>query len=93
MKINKRFKDYIEQRVNWYRIMRGCTAMSFPLSQVDVDSIGNKLSADLSPENLACDGEISQKQVGVKFRKLNGVVKDLEKYCDSNNLHYPRISY
>ena len=92
MKINKRFKVYVDEK-NFFPILTGKPIIEFPLSQEDVDKLGDSLSSDLSPENLACDGEISAKQAGVKFRKLTGVVKDLEKYCDKNNLHYPRISY
>lgn len=92
MKINKRFQDYVNDR-NFWKEFRKEPIITFPLSQADVDDLGGRLSGDLSPENLACDGEISQKQVGIKFRRLNGVVKDIEKYCDKNNLHYPRISY
>jgi len=37
-------------------------SIKFPLSQEDVNVLGNKLSNELSPENLHCDGEISRNQ-------------------------------
>jgi len=92
-KINKRFQDYIDGKNYWNRITKQGDVVEFPLSQKNVDYLGNCLSSDLSPENLACDGEIRGAKLRSKANKLNGVVKDIEKYCDANNLHYPRIFY
>ena len=92
MVINKRFKSYIDEKNFWISVSSGYK-ISFPLSQGMVDNLGRYLSSDLSPENLHCDGEISAKQAGVKYRKLMGVVKDLNKYCEKKGLAKPDIYY
>ncbi len=38
-----------------------------------------KLEAELSPENLHCDGEITAKQARTKAVLFNGAIRDLEK--------------
>lgn len=92
MKINKRFQDYIDKMNHWNGIF-GKDEMTFPLSQSDVDALGGKLSNELSPENLYCDGEISRSQAQRKYNKLMNVVKDLNAYAKKNGLNEPRIYY
>ena len=92
MKINKRFQDYVDNSNRWNAVFKK-PEVKFPLSQKDVNDLGNKLSGELSPENLCCDGEISAKQAGVKFRKLSNVVKDLKAYANKNGLVEPNIDY
>lgn len=92
MKINKRFQDYID-KMNFWRSMTKGELITFPLSQEDVDMLGAKLSNELSPENLCCDGEISRSQALAKGRKLGNVVKDLQVYAQKNGLSGPVIEY
>jgi len=66
-------------------------SIKFPLSQEDVNVLGNKLSNELSPENLHCDGEISRNQAQRKYNKLMNVVKDLNVYAKKNGLCEPNI--
>lgn len=92
MKVSKRFQDYVTEKNFWAKVT-GQYVIEFPLSQDDADKIGQSLSSDLSPENLHCDGERPYAQAVARGRKLHGVVKDLEKYCDAHNLHYPQLYY
>lgn len=92
MKINKRFQKYVDEK-NFFPILTGKPIIEFPLSQADVDSLANKLSSDLSPENLACDGEISPSKARAKGKALGNVVKDLTAYCQKNGLRNPTIYY
>jgi hypothetical protein len=39
--------------------------------------LAERVSGDLSPENLSCDGECSRAEVNRKYRHLNAVKADL----------------
>lgn len=43
----------------------------------DRKEIAQSLDSDLSPENLTCDGELSEKQVRAKYRTLKRALKEL----------------
>lgn len=92
MKINKRFQKYIDQKNFWLERVSG-ELIEFPLSQENVVSLVNSLSNNLSPENLACDGEISRSQAQVKYNKLMNVYKDINKYGEKYNLVVPELYY
>jgi hypothetical protein len=44
----------------------------------DRQSIANMIDSALSPENLACDGELSRAQINRKYRELTGAAKELQ---------------
>lgn len=46
-------------------------------SPKDRQAIANRLDAALSPENLACDGEISPTEVARRYRFLSGAAREL----------------
>ena len=92
MRINKRFQKYIDEK-NFMFILRNERVVTFPLTQANVDYLAGRLSSDLSPENLACDGEISRSKAQAKGRVLGNVVKDLTAYCQKNGLRNPTINY
>jgi hypothetical protein len=46
-------------------------------SAKDRQEIANRLDAALSPENLACDGEIPRAEVARRYRFLSGAAKEL----------------
>lgn len=64
----------------------GRVEMKLPLSQSDVDTLVDRLSAQLSPENLSCDGEIPMREVRARTKLYQGAYKDLGKYCVKNGL-------
>lgn len=41
-------------------------------------SIADSIDADLSPENLSCDGELPRNQVQAKLRQLTQAAKELK---------------
>jgi hypothetical protein len=45
----------------------------------DRQSIANSIDAELSPENLTCDGELSRAQVQARYNELMAVAKELQK--------------
>ena len=74
----KNLQAYIDQKNSWTRFFNA-PAITFPLTQAEVNSITSGLDSDLSPENLHCDGEISQAAAMRKLRKLNKVCAELLK--------------
>ena len=86
-------KHYIDNRNSWNSFFPGSTAITFPLTQAEVNSIAGSLDSDLSPENLHCDGEASLTHVRAKAKQLNLVSKQLEQYCLDNWLDTPVLEY
>ena len=66
---------YVAQKNTWTRIFKG-RELSL-LNAEDRQAIANSLDADLSPENLTCDGELRGAQVQQKFRYLTRCAEEL----------------
>ena len=81
---------YIDDMNRWNAIF-GMAPMTLPLSQKDADALSDKLSSELSPENLHCDGEISQAEAQRKYNYYGKVIKELENYCLNNWLNTPVV--
>ena len=66
---------YVEQKNRWNAIFGG--------KELDVRNaedrkrIAEMIDADLSPENLTCDGELSRAQVQAKYNMLCKAAQDL----------------
>lgn len=45
----------------------------------DRQKIANSIDAELSPENLTCDGELSRSQVQARYNELIKVAHELQK--------------
>jgi len=86
----KNLQAYIDQKNTWNTIF-GQAPMTFPLSQTDADKIASTLDSDLSPENLHCDGEISQTQAQNKYNYYGRVIKELDRYCAGQGLTMPQV--
>jgi len=83
---------YVDDMNRWNAIF-SIAPIAMPLSQADADSISDKLSSELSPENLHCDGEISQAQAQRKYRHFTAVEKALRSYCAKNALTFKELMY
>ena len=55
--------------------------------------IANHLGSRLSPENLACDGELSYSQIKSKLKYLNNIELEFHKHCDSVGITRQEILY
>ena len=86
----KNLQTYIDQKNAWGNIF-GKPGITFPLDQKTVDDLARSLDGDLSPENLHCDGEISQRQAQAKYNFYGRVIKELETYCLNNWLTTPTV--
>ena len=82
--------DYVKQRNDWMAIF-GEAPYKFPLDQEAVRALGARLDSELSPENLHCDGEISQAEAMRKYNFLSEVCDELNIYCDALGLERPVI--
>ena len=86
----RNLNNFIDDINNWGSFFKR-SQITFPLTQSDADSIAQDLDCKLSPENLHCDGEISQAEAGRKYRYYGKVIHDLEGYCGRNGLTMPKI--
>ena len=73
----KELNAYVEQKNSWGKIFG-----SKPLdlnNAADRQKIANSIDADLSPENLTCDGELPRSQVQAKYTRLSRAAEQLLK--------------
>jgi hypothetical protein len=71
----KALNEYVAQKNKWGKLF-GMPALDLN-NDMDRVQIAQGLDGELSPENLHCDGEISQAQAMKKLRKLNKVCAEL----------------
>jgi hypothetical protein len=71
----KSLKQYVDQKNQWNAIFGG---KALVIGQ-DNQRIAEMIDADLSPENLTCDGELSRTQVNARYRTLTAAARDLQK--------------
>ena len=69
--------QYVNDMNQWNAIF-GMTPLDIN-NDLDRVQIAQKIDSELSPENLHCDGEISQAEAMRKLRKLNKVAAELIK--------------
>jgi hypothetical protein len=69
-------EQYVAQRNAYARIF-GQKALSL-LNAADRQRIASMIDADLSPENLTCDGELSRSAVQAKYRQLTRAAEELK---------------
>lgn len=68
-------EQYVESRNAWAKIF-GNKELSL-LNKADRQTIANSIDADLSPENLTCDGEVRGQALQRKFTFLNRCAAEL----------------
>jgi hypothetical protein len=68
-------EQYVDQKNRWAKILGGKTLSL--LSAEDRQTIADSIDADLSPENLTCDGELSRSAVQAKHRQLTRAAREL----------------
>ncbi len=71
-------KAYVEARNSWAKIFGG--AQLSLQSAADRKRIAQMIDADLSPENLTCDGELPASQVRAKHANLLKVARELKQF-------------
>jgi len=85
----KNLTAYVDQKNQWNAIF-GMAPMDIN-NDMDRQQIAQTLDGELSPENLHCDGEISQAEAMRKLRKLNTVCAELKQLDPSVKIYeyYP----
>ena len=87
----KNLAHYIDNRNSWNSFFPNSKTIGFPLDQKTVDDLARSLDGDLSPENLHCDGEISQAEAQRKYNYYGRVIRELEKECFLLGLNKPVV--
>lgn len=67
---------YVDQKNRWGAIF-GQKPLSL-LNAADRQKIADSIDADLSPENLTCDGELPASQVRARHRMLTRCAQELQ---------------
>ena len=86
----RNLQKFIKEQNAWTSFF-GSTPITFPLTQAAADQVARTLDCKLSPENLHCDGEISNAEADRKYRFYARVYKELEQYCLKNWLNTPVV--
>ena len=68
-------ESYVESKNRWQAIFKG--RQYSLLSAVDRQAIANMIDADMSPENLTCDGELTAGQVRDRVRYYSRCAEEL----------------
>ena len=69
-------EKYLDQKNQWRKIF-GEKELRLSNAQ-DAQRIADMLDADLSPENLTCDGELSRSQVQAKYNLFTRAASELK---------------
>jgi hypothetical protein len=72
----KALAQFVKQR-NQFNSVFGIKALDLTIAE-DRQRIAEIVDSALSPENLTCDGELSQAQVRSRYRELTQVAKELQ---------------
>jgi hypothetical protein len=67
---------YVDQKNRWNSIFKG-KQYEFQ-SRAGRQEIARMLDADLSPENLTCDGELSRTAVQQRYKQLTAAARELK---------------
>jgi len=68
-------EKYVDQKNSWGK-MFGTKTLSL-LNAKDRQTIANSIDADLSPENLTCDGELRGPAVQARYKMLTRAAQEL----------------
>ena len=74
----KNLKAYVEARNSWAKIFGN---QQYDLKNAaDRQRLAECIDAELSPENLTCDGELSASQVRARYASLTRVAQELRAF-------------
>ena len=68
-------EQYVDGKNRWGALF-GNKPLSL-LNAKDRQAIANSIDADLSPENLTCDGELSRTEVNRRYKNLTRCAQEL----------------
>jgi hypothetical protein len=68
-------EQYVEQKNAWGKIF-GSKPLSLLIKE-DRQAVANSIDADMSPENLTCDGELPRAEVARRVKFLSRCAEEL----------------
>ena len=78
-------EQYVDQKNQWAGLFGG-KKLSL-LNKQDRQRIADSLDADLSPENLTCDGELPRAEVQKRYNFLTRAAKELKSFDPSVEMY------
>jgi hypothetical protein len=78
-------EQYVDQKNQWAGLFGG-QRLSL-LNKADRQRIADSLDADLSPENLTCDGELPRAEVQKRYNFLTRAAKELKSFDPSVEMY------
>jgi len=78
-------EQYVDQKNQWAGLFGG-KRLSL-LNKADRQKIADSLDADLSPENLTCDGELPRAEVQRRYNFLTRAAKELKSFDPSVEMY------
>lgn len=72
----KALQTYLDSKNRWNQIFNQ-RALDLR-NPADRQKLADSIDADLSPENLTCDGELSRSQVQARYRQLTQAARQLQ---------------
>ncbi len=78
-------EQYVDQKNQWAGLFGG-QRLSL-LTTADRQKIADSLDADLSPENLTCDGELPRAEVQKRYNFLTRAAKELKSFDPSVEMY------
>jgi hypothetical protein len=74
----KELKAYVDQKNKWHSLFNKNANYLDITKAGDRQRVANMIDADLSPENLTCDGELPRATVNARYKQLTTVAKQLK---------------
>jgi len=81
----KTLQAYIDQKNHWNSFFKG--KQYEIVSKVGRQEVAGMLDADLSPENLTCDGELPRAEVARRYKTLTKAAQELAKLDPSVKIY------
>lgn len=73
----KALQAYIDRNNKWNAMFKGRQyEIKTPAGR---QAVADSIDADLSPENLTCDGELPRSQVQARYNELTKAARELQK--------------
>jgi hypothetical protein len=73
----KELKAYVDQKNKWHSLVNKNANYLDITKAGDRQRVANMIDAELSPENLTCDGELPAATVRARHKQLTTVAKQL----------------
>jgi len=73
----KHLQAYIDRNNKWNSLFSGNKVIYEVATARGREFIARRIDADLSPENLSCDGELPRAEVQRRYKELTGAAREL----------------